>query len=215
MSTYTRNQNHRVFDFFNCMEEKDRYWFPRPDVYIFQGQDYLHCCRVDKNFPGRQSKLCRISAKHILVPRCFQDMNWVYSCRFFFKKGVHTHPVAFCIFFSGVSRPSEKGRRGGLKKNCFQLFGPQFGLKIRGGGRPHGPLPWIYHCSCYSLGSVNLQLHVRIRVWDPLLFSNALYCQNSLHELSQCAQVLCDIVHQHQHMRLQADGMKFSSSNTD
>ena len=134
---------------------------------------------------------------------------------FFFKKGVHTHPVAFCIFFSGVSRPSEKGRRGGLKKNCFRLFGPQFGLKIRGGGRPHGPLPWIYHCSCYSLESVNLQLHVRIRVWDPLLFSNALYCQNSLHELSQCAQVLCDIVHQHQHMRLQADGMKFSSSNTD
>ena len=51
MSTYTWNQNHRVFDFFNCMEEKDRYWFPRPDVYIFQGQDYLHYCGVDNNFP--------------------------------------------------------------------------------------------------------------------------------------------------------------------
>ena len=50
MSTYTRNQNHRVFDFFNCMEEKDRYWFPRPDVYIFQGQDYLHYWGTDKNF---------------------------------------------------------------------------------------------------------------------------------------------------------------------
>ena len=134
---------------------------------------------------------------------------------FFFKKGVHTHRVAFCIFFSGVSRPSEKGRGGWSKKKLFPALRASVWSKNKGGGRPHGPLPWIYHCSCYSLESVNLQLHVHIRVWDPLLFSNALYWQNSLHELSQCAQVLCDIVHQHQHMRLQADGMKFSSSNTD
>ena len=140
MSTYTRNQNHRVLDFFNCMEEKDRYWFPRPDVYIFQGQDYLHCCRVDKNFPGRQSKLCRISAKHMRVPRCFQDMNWVYSCRFFFKKGVHTHPVAFCIFFSGISRPSEKGRGGGLKKKLFPALRASVWSKNKGGRQaPRAP----------------------------------------------------------------------------
>ena len=25
-------------------------------------------------------------------------------------------------------------------------FGPQFGLKIRQGGRPPGPLPWFRHC---------------------------------------------------------------------
>ena len=41
----------------------------------------------------------------------------------------------------GLSRPLEKG---GLQKNFFRSFGPQFGLKIRGCGPP-GPLPWIHH----------------------------------------------------------------------
>ena len=40
------------------------------------------------------------------------------------------------------SRPGDKGA-GAVSKNLFGPFGPQFGLKIRGGG---GPLPWIYHC---------------------------------------------------------------------
>ena len=34
----------------------------------------------------------------------------------------------------GGSRPSDKGEGGGLKKIFFWPFGPQFGLKIRGGG---------------------------------------------------------------------------------
>ena len=29
----------------------------------------------------------------------------------------------------------------GLKKNFFRPFGPQFGLKIGGGGKPPGPSP--------------------------------------------------------------------------
>ena len=69
----------------------------------------------------------------------------------FFKKGVHTHRVAFCLFFSSRSRPSDRGGggsrgshldpeiRGGLQKNFFQPFGPQFGLKIRGATGSLGP----------------------------------------------------------------------------
>ena len=37
--------------------------------------------------------------------------------------------------------PLDKGGPGS-PKNFFPLFGPQFGLKIRGGG---GALPWIRH----------------------------------------------------------------------
>ena len=34
----------------------------------------------------------------------------------------------------------------GLQKVCFRPFGPQFGLKIRGGGaEPPEPLLWIRH----------------------------------------------------------------------
>ena len=48
------------------------------------------------------------------------------------------------ILDSGGSRPSNKGLGGGggkaVAKNFFWPFGPQFRLKIRGGG-PHGSLP--------------------------------------------------------------------------
>ena len=40
---------------------------------------------------------------------------------------------------SGASRPPDK-EGGGLKNNFFRPFGPQFDLKIRGGGRvPRAP----------------------------------------------------------------------------
>ena len=46
------------------------------------------------------------------------------------------------------SRPLGKGGGGGggggNQKTFFWPFGPQFGLKLRGGGPP-GPLPWIRH----------------------------------------------------------------------
>ena len=45
---------------------------------------------------------------------------------------------------SGETRPSDEGvgGGGGLKKNFFRPFGPQFGLKISGGGgKPPGLLP--------------------------------------------------------------------------
>ena len=36
----------------------------------------------------------------------------------------------------------EGGRGGGrVQKKCFQPFGSQFGLKIKGGGGPPGPSP--------------------------------------------------------------------------
>ena len=38
------------------------------------------------------------------------------------------------------SRLLDKGGGGGLQKKVFPPFGPQFGLKIRGGGLP-GPSP--------------------------------------------------------------------------
>jgi len=151
-------------------------------------------------------------------PTVFSGYELSLFLQIFFKKGVHTHRVAFCIFFRGGCRRSDKGvggrylnpeiGRGWSPKNFFSALQASVWSKNKGGSGPHGPLPWIRHCSCYSLESVNLQLCVRIRVWNPLLFSNALYCQNSWHELSWCAQVLHDVVHQHQHMRLQVDGMK-------
>ena len=76
--------------------------------------------------------------------------------------------------YSGGSRPSDKGRarssdpeiRGGgsLQKGFFWLFGPQFGLKIRGALSPPGTSPrsataiergvfaiaMIYHVGNYS-----------------------------------------------------------------
>ena len=33
------------------------------------------------------------------------------------------------------------------KKGFLRPFGPQFGLKIKGGSGPLGPLPWIRHCN--------------------------------------------------------------------
>ena len=42
----------------------------------------------------------------------------------------------------GSSRPLDKGEEVRSKKKFFRAFGPQFGLKIGGGG---GGLPWIHH----------------------------------------------------------------------
>ena len=54
-------------------------------------------------------------------------------------------PIQWHFAYSSVAYPDlqKRGGGGGLKKNCFQLFGPQFGLKIRGGGEagPTGPSP--------------------------------------------------------------------------
>ena len=58
-----------------------------------------------------------------------------------------------CLYLeynSAGSRPWDRGGGGGgggLPKNFFRPFGPQFSLKIRGGGGgPPRPLPWIRHC---------------------------------------------------------------------
>ena len=43
----------------------------------------------------------------------------------------------------GSSRSCDKGEGApGLPKNCFRPFGPQFGLKIRGGGEGGSPVPF-------------------------------------------------------------------------
>ena len=50
------------------------------------------------------------------------------------------------VFYSGGSRPSDRGGGGGLKNICFRPFGPQFRLEIRqkgvgGGGEREGRAP--------------------------------------------------------------------------
>ena len=55
----------------------------------------------------------------------------------------------------GSSRPWDNVGPG-LQNNFFRPFGPQFGLKIRGGGcDPPVPLPWIRHW-CGQLKGVGL-----------------------------------------------------------
>ena len=44
------------------------------------------------------------------------------------------------------------GGVGGLHKQFFRPFGPQFGLKLRGGGA----LPWIPYCRTEALSDVVL-----------------------------------------------------------
>ena len=70
-------------------------------------------------------------------------------------KGDPSQPTAFSFLqgYSGRSRPSDKGWGWGShpdpeirwgpshKKVFFRLFGPHFGLKIRGGLGPPGPSP--------------------------------------------------------------------------
>ena len=54
----------------------------------------------------------------------------------------------------GHTHPEKRGGGGGgagSQKKSFWPFSPQFGLKIRGGPTPPGPLPWIHHyyyCCC-------------------------------------------------------------------
>ena len=49
-----------------------------------------------------------------------------------------------------IRRGGGEKRRARSPKKLFRPFGPQFGLKIRGGGRPPGPLPWIRHWNMQS-----------------------------------------------------------------
>ena len=86
---------------------------------------------------------------------------------------------------SGGSRPSEKdggmggGEGGGphpdpqikqwggglVSKKFFRLFGPQFGLKIRGEGRP---LPRICHCVHCMCIIVMVNLHNKFHLEIPV-----------------------------------------------
>ena len=45
----------------------------------------------------------------------------------------------------GHPDPEIRGRRGQCQKNLLRPFGPQYGLKIRWGPGPSGPLPWNRH----------------------------------------------------------------------
>ena len=53
------------------------------------------------------------------------------------------------LYYAVPDPDLEMGGGGGFQKNFFWPFRPQFGLKIRVGGRA-GPLPlllpWICHC---------------------------------------------------------------------
>ena len=61
------------------------------------------------------------------------------------------------------------GGGGGPRKKMFGPFGPQFGLRIRGGPEPPWPLPWIRHWFAsnrfYISGALNeniVQNHLKI-----------------------------------------------------
>ena len=43
----------------------------------------------------------------------------------------------------------------------IQTFNYQFGLRIKGGPRPPGPLPWIYHCD--HLGETPFELWLKLK----------------------------------------------------
>ena len=75
------------------------------------------------------------------------------------------------VLFTGGSPPSNKGGwssrpwdkgEGRFKFFFFRPFGPQFGLKIRGGTGPPGPLPWIRHC-CLLISTKYLQYFDRCK----------------------------------------------------
>ena len=83
-----------------------------------------------------------------------------------------------------------RGEEGG---GLFRLFGPQFGLKIRGGGAsPPGPLTWIRHGQLFKVrsdivlnwggGIYDSTYSVMVRVEPPLtrrppLFKGHSFCQ--------------------------------------
>ena len=81
---------------------------------------------------------------------CLMKVMWQYQVRFFFlwsayvrKNNLWKDKRRQCW-----SRPSDKRGTWSPKKIFFSPFGPQFGLKIRGGGRgggSPGPVPWIRH----------------------------------------------------------------------
>ena len=82
---------------------------------------------------------------------CLMKVMWQYQVRFFFlwsayvrKNNLWKDKRRQCW-----SRPSDKRGTWSPKKIFFSPFGPQFGLKIRGGGGrgggSPGPLPWIRH----------------------------------------------------------------------
>ena len=61
----------------------------------------------------------------------------------------------------GHSDPETSG--GPISKNFFWPFGPQFGLKMRGGDGPHGLFLWIRYCneslnSKYSLRDYDVEM---------------------------------------------------------
>ena len=67
-----------------------------------------------------------------------------------------------------LSRPLDNGEPG-LQKNFFRPFGPQFGLKVRGGVGTPGPLPWIRQCLLMDYLYTNL-VSLKIET-DGFLFS--------------------------------------------
>ena len=64
----------------------------------------------------------------------YMQQRWIKT----FRKGWGGWGQGLCS-----SRPSDKAGRGLVSEIFFRLFGPQFGLKVRGAG---GPLPRICHC---------------------------------------------------------------------
>ena len=76
---------------------------------------------------------------------------------FSISPGYHSPVADPDLQIRGAGYPDPEIGGPGLK-NFFSAFVPQFGLKIRVGPRPPGPLPWIRHCSRPKQELINLLL---------------------------------------------------------
>ena len=75
---------------------------------------------------------------------------------------------------SPVADPDFHMRGSGLKKIFCRPFGPHFGLKIRGGGRAPGPLPWIRHWSPKTNRVLIFRHFLAFRIYLSLRISDSL-----------------------------------------
>ena len=89
--------------------------------------------------PVENSPRCRAK----VAPETKQDLRYIRPALGIVV--VHlSGGFSFQIRGGGGGHPDPEIRGGGLKKNFFWPFGPQFGLKNKGGP---WPLPWIPHCT--------------------------------------------------------------------
>ena len=94
---------------------------------------------------------CRVAAFEVLSV-------WYWFSTFLFQCRIQTLRLGV----GGHPDPEIRGR-GQSPKIFSRPFGPQFGLKIRGGGGLPWPLPQIRHCLCLTLFFLDSCVQVKER----------------------------------------------------